>query len=314
MVLAKIFLRVQSITSHRKIAWLRWEDRRGYVGWGEIAPLTGRNRETLQGALAQVEAERAFLLSFDPSQRSLDDLMQRTDWFPSVAFALESAFLQIQSPWGRSFQAPTSALLMGTKKEIEAQIPFAQGASIVKLKLAQLTLFEAKELLEKLPAHQRLRIDANRTWSKRESLSLAEAIQPGRVQYFEEPFASFEEWKEGFPVSLAIDESCMEDALYNPSLLEPYVTLGMRWIVYKPSVHGGRWRGQKLFLWAQELGVRIVLGSSFESPLGIACICDLARRLDNQEVLGVGTLPFITTSATWGLRYSPPFVYIPDCI
>ncbi len=299
-------MKVRKIASERSVAWLRWEDREGCVGWGEIAPLPGRSRETLQEAIAQVKAEKQRILGAS----SLKTLMQGQSWFPSVAFALESAFLQRQDPWHHPFQVATSALLMGTKQEIEEQIPRIEGASIVKLKLAKLSLLEAKQLIETLSSSYILRIDANRVWSQADMLALVERIPLERVQYFEEPFCSWEDYGSSFPYPIAMDESLHESHLQNPTLLEPFLAKGVRWMIYKPSLLGGVSRGKNMFDWAKERGVRIIFGSSFESHVGIACIADLARRLESREVLGLGTLPFVSTFAQDHLRYSPPLLYI----
>lgn len=305
---------VRKIAPKRTIAWLRWEDHKGRTGWGEIAPLPGRSRETLEEAVRQVKTEKQGILSLNLDSSSTQDLMQWREWFPSVAFALESAFLQMHAPWSHPFRVATSALLMGTKQEIEAQMPSIQGASIVKIKLAKLLLPEARELIEKLAFRYILRLDANQTWSKADIRNLVEIIPTERIQYFEEPFSSFEDLDGPFPCSMAMDESCTESYLHNPSLLERFLAKGVQWIIYKPSLHGGLSRGRKVFDWAKERGVRVILGSSFESPVGIACIGDLARRLGSQEVLGLGTLPFISSCGKRDLRYSPPFVYIPAYI
>lgn len=306
-------LKLQHIAPARTIAWLRWTDDRGRVGCGEIAPLPGRNQETLQEAIEQINSERHYLLACDLDHVFLEDLMERKLWFPSVSFALESAFLQIRDPWTHSFQVATSALLMGSKREIEEQIPFIQGASVVKIKLKNLGVSEAKGLLETLASQYILRIDANLAWSENDILSVAQTIPKDRIEYFEEP-CFLEDLAHSFPYTIAIDESCTESHVQTPVLLDPFLAKGVRCIVYKPSVHGGIFRGRKLFTWAKERGVRVILGSSFESPVGVACIADLARRLGSQEVLGLGTLPYLFSFTTCDLRYCPPLVYIPGYI
>lgn len=184
----KLELQLQHIAPTRTIAWLRWTDDQGRVGWGEIAPLPGRSQETLQKAMEQIKTEKRYLLSCDLHNMLLEDLMEWRPWFPSVSFALESAFLQIRDPWMDAFQVATSALLMGSKQEIEEQIPFIQGASVVKIKLKNLKLSEAKGFLETLASRYTLRIDTNLAWSKSDILSLAQTIPKDRIEYFEDPF------------------------------------------------------------------------------------------------------------------------------
>lgn len=307
-MLGRLTVRVQRIAPTREVAWLRWENHHGQIGWGEIAPLPGRSRETLQQAVAQVQAETNRILSVAAS--SFQECIQERHWFSSVAFALESAFLQMYDPWIQPFCVATSALLMGTKKEIEKQIPAIEGASILKLKLAQLSLQEARDLIETLSPHYLLRMDPNRTWSQAEILALAETTPAHCIQYFEEPFCSWEDDRSSFPYPIAIDESCTEEHLHNPSLLDPFLVKGVRWIVYKPSLLGGLSRGSRMLDWAKRNGVKVVLGSSFESSLGIACIGDLARRLKSKEVQGLGTLPFVSPCGKEGLRYFPPFIHL----
>jgi o-succinylbenzoate synthase len=151
-------------------------------GFGEIAPLPGFSRETLEEA--KEEALR-LLPSFPDASPTL----------PSVKFALDCA----RHPLPASF-----------KLSINALNHHREGFKALKLKLGHLSLQEALKLLKETPKHLELRLDFNRQWPLERLLAFAAHFTPDDFAYLEEPCSDFSDLLSfskltGFPI--AVDES-----------------------------------------------------------------------------------------------------------
>lgn len=169
-------------------------------GYGEIAPLPGFSKESLEEA--SVELLEWVRTGKEPS-------------LPSVRFGIASAKKAL-----KSVHLPLSAL--GPKK----------GFSTVKLKLWPLPLADAISLVKEHLPHFRLRLDCNRAWSLAQALEFASHFKQGDFAYLEEPVKSVEELIEfskltQFPI--ALDESIHTDWSKIPSL---------KAIVIKPTIVG----------------------------------------------------------------------------
>src|SRR5579862_4312966 len=148
-------------------------------GWGEIAPLPGRSRETLSQALAQ-------LLYVLTEEKSIP-------LFPSVAFGLFSARQHTQS---LKSPLPLSALLAGTPEQIiaKAEKASSQGFTSVKIKITDIPTTLAAELIQHVSRlFYSIRIDANRAYSFQEAMHLCEECGMHRVEYIEEPTYELEQ-------------------------------------------------------------------------------------------------------------------------
>ncbi len=170
-------------------------------GFGEIAPLPGFSRETLE------EAREEVLHWMHTGENPL---------LPSVRWGLECAQRPLQS-----VHLPLCAL--GPK----------EGFAMLKLKLGHLSVPEAVAFVKKYQGKFRLRLDCNRKWTLEKALAFAEAFQAADFEYLEEPVQTFEELVQfsretGFPV--AVDESIHEDWMEIPTL---------KAVVVKPMVVGG---------------------------------------------------------------------------
>src|SRR5579862_706893 len=164
-------------------------------GWGEIAPLPGRSRETLSQALAQ-------LLYVLTEEKSIP-------LFPSVAFGLFSARQHTQS---LKSPLPLSALLAGTPEQIiaKAEKASSQGFTSVKIKITDIPTTLAAELIQHVSRlFYSIRIDANRAYSFQEAMHLCEECGMHRVEYIEEPTYELEQLEQ-FNYPFALDESLIE--------------------------------------------------------------------------------------------------------
>ena len=279
----------------REGALLCLEDVRGYRGFGEIAPLPQRSRETLQEALAQLQGHKERILSFDWSMDNLFDELTKLSLYPSVQFGLESALLALLDPLPPSTKE-VSAFLYGTKEQIlkQAKQKQREGYTSAKLKVSHLPQNQAFSLVEQLQSMFSLRIDVNRAWETKESLQFFSAFSLNAFDYVEEPFKN--------PLDLAlfthpfaVDES-FPDFL---SLQDLEKLPRLKALVYKPTVQGGLLSLLPLQRWAISRGIQLVLSSSFESSVGLRCIAALADRLSLQAPLGIGTEVCLADHPSW---------------
>ncbi|MBU6383349.1 MAG: hypothetical protein KGQ49_03620 [Verrucomicrobia bacterium] len=174
---------------------LQWDDL-----FGEIAPLPGFSKETLQEA--EKEVTEWILNGASPS-------------LPSVRFGIASAQRPLQSVRLRLCS-------LGPKP----------GFPAWKLKLGHLPLQEAIRFAKEHKGPH-VRLDCNRAWSLDEALEFASHFQPGDFDYLEEPVKTVPELREfsritRFPI--ALDESIDTDWSQIPSL---------KTIVVKPTIVGG---------------------------------------------------------------------------
>lgn len=152
-------------------------------------------------------------------------------------------------------------------------------APSIKVKITKLSFLEGKELLlEVLKVKKgKIRVDANQTLTKDELFELANLIPKDRLDYFEEPLASFDDY-EGIDLPIALDESLKEGDLEN-KICKPFVKA----VVIKPF-----WIDyQEVVTLAKKYNKMIVLGSSYEEPTPILRLAELLQLTD--VPLGIDT-------------------------
>jgi O-succinylbenzoate synthase len=236
-------------------------------GWGEIAPLPGRNRETLAQAIEQL----LYIL------RDLDAPLPSL--FPSVSFGLFSA-LNYQ-PAKQAL--PLCALLAGTVEQIlkKAEIAFREGFTCAKVKISGLPLHIIPELIHHLRKQFTLRIDANRAFSFKEAMQICSNCKEYDFDYIEEPIYELDQLK-NFSYPFALDESLLE-------LDQLPITSHLKSLVFKPSVMGA---DRECLSYARNH--KIIFSSACETGVGILGIASLAASLPVQlNPLGLDTYRFL---------------------
>ncbi|OGN64402.1 MAG: hypothetical protein A3E80_03955 [Chlamydiae bacterium RIFCSPHIGHO2_12_FULL_49_9] len=201
----------QNLSGHSITRLYRYKnEREGLLlnyndGWGEIAPLPGFSKETLQDAL-------------DETLSLLHDLPSARPKLPSVRFGVESALKPFPS---KPIRLPLCAL---TPRE---------GFTTLKLKLGSLSLARAIDFVKKYLPSFRLRLDFNRQWSLGQALEFANHFKKEDFEYLEEPVNSFHDLIEfsrqtQFPIGA--DESILSD---------PWQTIpSLKAAVVKPTLLG----------------------------------------------------------------------------
>lgn len=168
-----------------------------------------------------------------------------------------------------------------------------------------------------------LRLDANRSWSKRtfEHFMAAISNEADVVEYVEEPcsFASLKDWRDTFRDDaflrassrdprlhdrrwIALDETLTGNLDVADEVLQDERTAA---IVLKPYVHGALDRLVQLSRRACNASVKVVMSSVFESGVGLAWTAVLASVLGYPANVahGLGTRHSLTSDVLSGARF-----------
>jgi O-succinylbenzoate synthase len=178
-------------------------------GWGEIAPLPGFSKETLEDAKKEILA-----VLFVNKQPTL----------PSVIFGLSSAQMPFLSD---PLKVPLCALHHPKP-----------GCTTLKLKLGHLEVGEAVDLVKQYVGKYRLRLDCNRKWTLPEALHFASHFHSSDFEYLEEPvntYADLVEFSIRTQFPIAVDESLREHSCTDIPTLKAAVIKPTLW-GYIPSI------------------------------------------------------------------------------
>lgn len=264
----------------REGALLELRDGEGNAGWGEAAPMPGFSRESADDAARQLAALTA---SDAPAEEP----------YPSVRFALEQARLSLRanvsgeplprliSPAPRA-TVELNALISSGPQEAPAEARRLRlaGYRAVKLKVGRLAVSEEAELVRRVAEELGgvlLRLDANRAWSLEEALAFARRTEGVEIEYVEEPLADpalLPRFAEESELPVALDESLVG---MPAARLEDHGYASV--VVLKPTLLGGISRALGLAARADDLGMKAVVSSAFESGVGTLGLVSLAAAL-----------------------------------
>lgn len=265
---------------------IRLTDTNGRTSLGEIAPLPGRSRETLERVDQELHQYQAQLCAIQWSSSSWHASLACIPLSPATSFGFESALLALLDPMPHS-PYPISAFLSGAPHDIlqHAMQRYAEGYRSAKIKVGQLSPHEAIWILRTLQPLFHLRVDVNRAWDRTTALQVFASFSPDSFDFIEEPFQNPKELV-AFPHPLAIDESYPDDLTLEELSLLPQ----LKALIYKPMLQGGFSHAVPLVKWARANRCDFLLSSTYEGPIGLSHIAALAQRLHLPLLpLGLGT-------------------------
>lgn len=258
----------------RRRGWLlRLSTATGAVGWGEAAPLAfGAADGDAFGEVDALQPTSAAIAALGPAARrdQLEALIAAPQCPGGLAFALGAALAEADGLVGRAaagwLAAPVPARLLPAGPEaLEALAAADAEAQTFKWKVAVLSDAQERAVLEqlllRLPASARLRLDANGRWDRRTAAAWADrlAAEP-RLQWLEQPLpaedqAGLEALAERLPV--ALDEALQ----LQPQLRQSWPG----WQVRRPSQDGD----PRPLLAALAAGQpHLALSTAFETGIG----------------------------------------------
>ncbi|SHK15962.1 o-succinylbenzoate synthase [Rhodothermus profundi] len=313
--------------------WLIQIQQAEAVGWGEVAPLPGFSRETLDEA-GRILQDRLFRLTSFPPE------ITWAEWAEAVEQSLESVPASVR--WGVELAlAQCQAARRGKRLDtwlapdplpmvsINALIPIdwrehperlqairAAGYQAVKVKVGQHAPKEAAQdvrlLRNLLGPEVELRVDANRAWSLREALTFAEAIADRNVAYLEEPLrdpAELHDFVRRSPVPVALDETLAE---------QPDVPLhcweGVAAVVLKPALIGGLLRAWQRAREANALGMTVVWSAAFETGVGTRGLLALAAASHSKAAAGLDPYHWLADDVVYPRLALHPATRVADAL
>lgn len=287
-------------------ALVRLRSENGTIGLGEIAPLPGFSRESLEEALDQLHRITSHLLGTptDEWSRRLDDVS------PSVRFGLESAMLDLTS---NETNTTIRALLSLEHRDVidvcgliadsgkgaidEATRLVRSGFRHLKLKIGSRSIEDDANTVrcvrEAIGDSIELRLDANRAWGWEDAVAFARRVSSYGVYYIEEPLRSVErldEFGAATGASFALDESLVESGV---SMLD--VAPHARAVVLKPMLLGGIETVINVAKAAVARGMLPVVSAAFESGFGLGVLANIAATSDFSAVAGLDTYSWLQT-------------------
>jgi len=138
-----------------------------------------------------------------------------------------------------------------------------------------------------------LRVDANGAFSSEEALSKLNRLKEFHIHSIEQPIKANQqnEMKKlclETPIDIALDEELIGVNSYSKKkeLLE---TICPKYIILKPSLHGGISGTAEWIEIAEKLGIRWWMTSALESNIGLMAICQFTAEFENDLLQGLGT-------------------------
>jgi L-alanine-DL-glutamate epimerase-like enolase superfamily enzyme len=128
----------------------------------------------------------------------------------------------------------------------------------------------------------RLRIDAGGAWDLETATERISAIEPFRIEYVEQPLAAWDltghaALRERIRVPIALDESVDSEGAARAALAERAADV----VVVKPARVGGLAATLRIVEAASVSGATVVLGTFFETGVGIAAVLRVAAAIAN---------------------------------
>lgn len=266
----------------RKGILLQLTRQDGKIATTEISPLPGYSKETLEEALQQLQMITKRILTTWWTKQALHYL-ENLGLCSSVYFAVESALLDLLEPSPEPPACRKYALLFGSPDEIlhRADEVYEEGFRTAKIKLGHFSPKLAHQLIDDLQDRFNLRLDLNRKWKTEDTLAFCQRYPLDHFEYIEEPCSTPKDLPH-FPYPFALDETLRDHKNLTPFLKSSQ----LKALIIKPTMTYPLTH----FL---NLGPKVVLTSSFESPVGIAQIERLVHRLGLSDTYhGLDTLRY----------------------
>jgi len=329
-------LRIPLITAQGTIAKrqgliVRAETDDGLVGHGEIAPLEGFSRESLEEARRAVSPLQQRLegqpIPLEPSALRASYVGRDSDRvsLPTIPFGIESMLADLAAQtagvnlarWFNpqaSDSVPVNAILSGSLAEIKEQLSrmLPHGYQAYKLKVGaetgELDLEKIAFLRDTLGDSISIRLDANRAFGFDQAVKFLASVAQFEIEYIEEPLSPDQYNRLGdlraeSPVPIALDESLSDRSVGKAtwSLRDRALQLADRGtmdaVVIKPTLAGGFSEVIGLARDLSRTDVTMVISSAIETGVGLTAALHLAAALgDTVLPCGLDTLGLLTDS------------------
>ena len=245
--------------------------------------------------------------------------------FPSMLFGLETALLNLERG-DRLFDTafsrgevgiPINGLVwMGSYEEMLQRMEqkLEQGFRCVKLKIGAIDFDQeldlVKRIRERFSFHDvELRLDANGAFPFEEALYKLELLSQYAIHSIEQPikagqWAYMAELCRESPLPIALDEELI--GVNDPEMKRHMLNvIKPRYIILKPSLHGGMQGCREWIEAAKEQGIGSWITSALESNIGLNAIAQFAADVYGDAIRmpqGLGTGQLFTDNIDMGLE------------
>jgi len=269
------------------------------TGYGDIAPLPGFSRETLEEAQEAVVRWAGLLGQLPKQPAEREESLAFLETVPSAEFGIECATFSFRHAIGSErslgLYNPVRRIvsvngLIGATGDLLTDVKRlrAGGYRAVKLKVGQESVAKdigrVHAIRAALSIDVSIRLDANRAWSWDDAMSFARGIRDVAIEYIEEPLAGPErlpEFAARSDLAVALDETLVENRDTDAMAAHyPWAAA----FVLKPTLVGGVRRCERIANEALEFGIRPVVSACFESGVGISALAHLASALTKEDI------------------------------
>lgn len=284
----------------------------GLNGYGEIAPLPGYSGESLSQAREQYVGISQHLDIKDLIQQEPTGIIEnilKLSLYPSVECGLLSALLDLKA---QTESLPVHRLLrMRPVKSLRcnALISFEnsentfdlvsaaskRGYTCIKLKFGRPEFESDLEVLrtavEVAGQDILFRLDVNGGWRYTEARHHLNKLADYPIDYIEQPLPAgrldeLTQLQTDTPIPIALDESIQHITAWDEFFQQSPVNI----LVLKPMIHGLFFLSPDFQNLLNKYNSRLIISSSFESPVGHAFLCQLAAAVAPFETHGLATL------------------------
>lgn len=289
-------------------------DESGNISYGEISPLPGFSKESLEEAEQELIKISKFLYVSDQIEdlHSLSTLIDDYQLSPSVRFGIEQAVFSsllkrdhsLLAKLSLRFQSEISVnavIGLGSNSFSKIQGKVNSGYTTIKIKMGRDNFEDDLNLIKdirlKLGENIKIRLDVNGKWSFEEARFHLDMLKPYNIEYIEEPCKGVENLVTlagDSPVPVAIDES-LQDINNAYSILESSPVL---FLIIKPMITGGFSAVSELISQAALYNKNIIISSSFETPVGKNLLVFLASTVHHAYAHGLDTSGLFTGEIT----------------
>lgn len=285
------------------------------TGVGECAPLPDLSCDAMPDDAYETKLRHFCELLTGDSPQDKVEVLESMRPYPSMLFGLETALLNLKNgerlfdtPFSRGEEGiPINGLVwMGRYDEMLQRMEekLEKGFRCVKLKIGAIDFDQELDLVKRIrdrfSFHEvELRLDANGAFKYEEALYKLELLSQYAIHSIEQPirqgqWAYMAELCRESPLPIALDEELI--GVNDPEMKSHMLNvIKPRYIILKPSLHGGMMGCREWIAAAKEQGIGSWITSALESNIGLNAIAQFASDVYGPQIrmpqgLGTGQL------------------------
>ena len=294
-----------------------------HIGIGECAPLPRLSCDDLPDYSEKLKVKsEEFSAAIEQGDDAVSTFFESLRDYPSMLFGMETALLSLRSAKNLSpstlhlpllFDTPFSRgkvgipinglVWMGSYDEMlnRMEQKLEQGFRCVKLKIGAIDFDRELDLIKRIRkrfSHHEveLRVDANGAFSFDEALYKLELLSQYNIHSIEQPirqgqWSFMAELCRESPLPIALDEELI--GVNDPDQKRQMMNIiRPRYIILKPSLHGGMMGTREWISIANDMGVGSWMTSALESNIGLNAVAQLCADIYGDAITmpqGLGT-------------------------